>query len=65
MLRKRAHPVRGGVVGKGLSPDTAWETECPGQSENQRHLVGHLLYFFRQDRTDRPTDFTIEFVFIW
>ena len=45
MLRKRARPVRGGVVGKGLSPDTAWGTECPGQSEKQRHLAGHLLYY--------------------
>jgi hypothetical protein len=33
------------VVEKGSSLDTTWETECTGQSENERHLVGHLLYY--------------------
>jgi hypothetical protein len=42
---KAARPVRGGVVEKGSSLDTTWETECTGQSENERHLVGHLLYY--------------------
>ena len=41
---KTARPVRRGVVEKGSSPDTTWGTECTGQSENKRHLVGHLLY---------------------
>ena len=41
---KAACPVRGGVVEKGSSPDTAWGTKSTGQSEDERYLVGHLLY---------------------
>lgn len=65
MLRKRARPVRRGVVGKGPSPDTAWGAEWPGLSEKQWHLVGHLLYSFRQDRTDRPSERSGKMVIEW
>lgn len=42
---KAARPARGGMVEKGSSSDTAWGTECIGQSENERYLASYLLYF--------------------
>jgi hypothetical protein len=42
---KAAHTARGGMVEKGLSPDTTWGTECIGKSEHKRYLVSHLLYY--------------------